>query len=858
MSRLTAVKTALRTVNGAIRDRAQHEVERLYRESLVRRVLGFSSGWFRTTFDDRVEPLRHIPLGMFLYNLRAVVLAFAGAFLGLLLLPVALTRFDDALAVWLFLSSVWFVGLVVTLGLHPSFIRRLTRNPFHSQKNVLPALFHLYFVLDFSLIFLMIIVGHAAFGLQVETYVFLLLSNLVVYVAFKGRRANSIAISVAMVAILVLIVAVSGRGPAEMAAPAEPRWFYVAMFVGPTFGSFALTVLTIAMIVMLRLRAVGGATDRFEDLNEFSRELLTRDDQDNGEATSLDQRLLRVLRLLCDDRPDYWFDSACVYFAEEHQDRGRLLVPGPKVRFPEADGNRGGIVPAGLLRDIRRPLVIPLVNQFYLTPDDPLLKARSDLEAPAAVVPVESRGRTIAILALFGRPGGPPADDNDDSFLASLAYVVGEAMAIDQLANRSSALREMDELFEERTLEEIFEHAARIMRAHLNTQACMVLYRPNDSETDLRIEARIGLSDQVLGNRYEVGVGKTGRVALEGESLRVDDVAGHSQEFEGHLLSNLEGALGGPISSWLCVPIGDRDGNRGLIKVLNSTNRCAWFTDRDEELARALARRLRVVVDKFTHLEEALRERSAAQQAARDREYDIVTIAHQLLGPLTVLSGSLEEVRANAPEKLAEQIEAAEDLAEGAMMLAHGTAVSLGSNLEAVSIPDPADSTEIDKHSALETYRSDLEKTVSRNCRTSRREDLTFVLDVDGSRPQPCVPQDTFNAVMQVLVENALSYADLDTAVEIGHCYRESVGRDCLTVSSIGLPILPEEKDAIFDRFRRSKSVKGTGQYTPGVGLGLWTARQMMLMAGGDLAVELDPLSPRHTTFVVVLPRQSE
>ena len=91
----------------------------------------------------------------------------------------------------------------------------------------------------------------------------------------------------------------------------------------------------------------------------------------------------------------------------------------------------------------------------------------------------------------------------------------------------------------------------------------------------------------------------TVKCAALGKVIRVDDVEANRDLFDDDLLYRLERAFGFRVKLVMAIPIGPKDDNHGVIKVVNSEFRCAWFTKEDEVLGRELALRLYVLVQKF-------------------------------------------------------------------------------------------------------------------------------------------------------------------------------------------------------------------------------------------------------------------
>jgi signal transduction histidine kinase len=99
--------------------------------------------------------------------------------------------------------------------------------------------------------------------------------------------------------------------------------------------------------------------------------------------------------------------------------------------------------------------------------------------------------------------------------------------------------------------------------------------------------------------------------------------------------------------------------------------------------------------------------------------------------------------------------------------------------------------------------------------------------------------------IARILLDNALRFAPPGTVVDLAVGRRDEGA--WLSLTDRGPGVLPEERDAIFDRFRR-----GTGAtHDGGSGLGLPIARELARRMGGD--VELVSAGG-PTTFRLRLP----
>ncbi len=98
------------------------------------------------------------------------------------------------------------------------------------------------------------------------------------------------------------------------------------------------------------------------------------------------------------------------------------------------------------------------------------------------------------------------------------------------------------------------------------------------------------------------------------------------------------------------------------------------------------------------------------------------------------------------------------------------------------------------------------------------------------------------------LVTNAIKYGFEEEPIKID--LSEKFGRVRLSVNNSGEPIAENEKDLIFDAFRRSQSAKEGKR--PGWGIGLSIVKNISESLGGAVTVESDKIS--GTTFTIEIP----
>ena len=114
----------------------------------------------------------------------------------------------------------------------------------------------------------------------------------------------------------------------------------------------------------------------------------------------------------------------------------------------------------------------------------------------------------------------------------------------------------------------------------------------------------------------------------------------------------------------------------------------------------------------------------------------------------------------------------------------------------------------------------------------------------------PDVPCDAMliEQVLGNLIANALKYSPDDAPVEISASIGD--GTVAVSVSDSGIGIPQDEQGRLFERFFRASNSGGV----PGTGVGLYVARQIAQLHGGDIAVAS---RPGGTTFTLTLPLAS-
>lgn len=244
-----------------------------------------------------------------------------------------------------------------------------------------------------------------------------------------------------------------------------------------------------------------------------------------------------------------------------------------------------------------------------------------------------------------------------------------------------------------------------------------------------------------------------------------------------------------------------------------------------------LVDRLRMA--KARALVAAERERSAREELDRV----VAAVAHDLATPLAAIQGTLQFARRHAA--LSEV-----DMARlfGRVETAAARATSLVMAL--------ADAKSIERESlSLEMrpvdLRSVVEPIVRMLDRLSDRHPIAVActghpLRIDGD-------VDRLGRVVENLITNAIKYSPSGGAIEV--CLYADYGRAVLTVRDHGIGVPADAVDRLFELGYRARGAAGVA---PGLGLGLYTAAEVIRRHGGTIAAA--PAEGGGSVFTVRLP----
>jgi signal transduction histidine kinase len=135
-------------------------------------------------------------------------------------------------------------------------------------------------------------------------------------------------------------------------------------------------------------------------------------------------------------------------------------------------------------------------------------------------------------------------------------------------------------------------------------------------------------------------------------------------------------------------------------------------------------------------------------------------------------------------------------------------------------------------------------QTVVEAARVAAPEGVSIRLSAVAGLPEAAADPDRLRQVIANLVDNALKHSPAGGSVDVR--LEEAGARLLITVSDEGPGIPADERERIFERFRRGSTS------TPGTGLGLYLARELAAAMGGTITVESEP--GKGCSFRLALP----
>lgn len=210
-------------------------------------------------------------------------------------------------------------------------------------------------------------------------------------------------------------------------------------------------------------------------------------------------------------------------------------------------------------------------------------------------------------------------------------------------------------------------------------------------------------------------------------------------------------------------------------------------------------------------------------------------LAHDLATPATVLESQLQAMVDGVIPTDADQIERARAAAAGLS----GVIAQLGELTQAEAAPLQRSPERVDVADLAREIVASLDGLLRDRGVTATVEEGTGAANAHVDRGQ-------LTRALRNLVTNAIQHSPADASVRIGVGSGSSAE---VRIADDGPGIADEDLPYIFERFYRADRSRGR---TPGSGIGLTVARELIVANGGS--VDVEATGPTGTTFRVMLP----
>jgi signal transduction histidine kinase len=222
----------------------------------------------------------------------------------------------------------------------------------------------------------------------------------------------------------------------------------------------------------------------------------------------------------------------------------------------------------------------------------------------------------------------------------------------------------------------------------------------------------------------------------------------------------------------------------------------------------------------------------AVMQAQLRRQEDarrsfVATASHELRTPLAALGGMLELLGADLDDGRLDAAREELERAQGQTARLTGLARDL-LELSRIDAGVALRSEPVEFAAIVRAVLAEFD---------SRRAELGLQVELRGA-DEHCLAQADPGGVAQIvriLVDNALRFAPVGTSIRVEIDCRE--GMPTLTVADLGPGVPVDERELIFERFKRGAETAGGG-----FGLGLAIGRELAERMGGSLTLEDDPV----------------
>lgn len=253
------------------------------------------------------------------------------------------------------------------------------------------------------------------------------------------------------------------------------------------------------------------------------------------------------------------------------------------------------------------------------------------------------------------------------------------------------------------------------------------------------------------------------------------------------------------------------------------------------------------LLQKLLVLEKQNKELSQElSRVEKEKTEYLQNVSHQLVAPLNAIKWHIENLTEQriGPERAKKVLRSIYSQATIAVHLAKN--FNLMSNLEADQelsrMKEPLQ--EINLKKLLVNLALDFQPL-------AWDKDITISVVDDDFDPKSNVVLAMLPLISQVfsnIIENAVKYADPGSTIKITGRYLSEIDSYAVSVSDRGIILRPDDSNKIFERGFRTQ--EGKNRYPPGTGFGLYIAKRIVDIHGGEIRTSS---KDGMTTFTVTL-----
>ncbi len=303
------------------------------------------------------------------------------------------------------------------------------------------------------------------------------------------------------------------------------------------------------------------------------------------------------------------------------------------------------------------------------------------------------------------------------------------------------------------------------------------------------------------------------------------------------------------LRSAIVVPLRGRAGVVGTMDVVSLDPACR-YGPHDYDLAQEIADRAAAAVETARLVERLERDLARMQELERARDEFLSVAAHDLRTPLAPLVAVAELVARHVEQEapLPPHLPAA--LLRQVARLEH----LIGQFLDV--------SRAREGRLEVETHEFDLAAAIRALVATERLAAAPASLhEIFYRGPERAVrivgDERRIEQVVANLLDNAQKYSPEGGPIEVALTVHEDEGEVEVSVCDPGIGIPEEDLPHVFERFRRARNAVGQGR-APGLGLGLYIAREIVRLHGGRMMAESREGEGTRVAFRLPLGRGGE